>query len=109
MSQCLSRVAVFLPLTTSQSLIVPSLLPEARALPSGLNATHRTRLWCPVNVAVFLPLATSHNLISLSISSSLGKPGRGVPDPEARVLPSRLNATELTQPLCPRRVAVILP
>ena len=36
---CPPKVAVFLPVAMSQSLIVWSQLPEAKVLPSGLNAT----------------------------------------------------------------------
>ena len=50
MSVCPLRVACSLPVATSHSLIVLSLLPEASVLPSGLNATDETRPPCPLRV-----------------------------------------------------------
>src|SRR4051812_26025096 len=67
-----------------------SSLPEARVLPSGLNATLRTRsMWPRRGWLIWLEVGTPplHNMIVLS---SL---------PEARVLPSGLNATLHTVPL----------
>ena len=40
-------MAVFLPLATSHNLMVPCLFPEARVLPSGLNATELTAAEVP--------------------------------------------------------------
>jgi hypothetical protein len=78
---------VLLPLATSHSLTVLPSLPEARVLPSGLNATDMTREVCSSRVAVFLPLATSHS--------------RTISAPEdASVLLSGLNATEYPGALC---------
>ena len=96
-SVCPLRVACSLPVATSHSLIVWSLLPEASVLPSGLNATDHTPPVCPLRVACSLPVATSHSLIVWS------------PLPEASVLPSGLYATEYTQLVCPLRVACSLP
>jgi len=66
---------------TFHSLIVPSSLPDASVLPSGLNATEWTLPVCPLWVTRSLPVATFHSLIVLS------------PLPDASVLPSGLNAT----------------
>src|SRR5262249_56502189 len=65
---------------------VPSLLPAARVLPSGLNATDVTGPPGPLMTGVPIGrwVAGSHNRTP---PSSL---------PAARVLPSRLKATELT-------------
>ena len=73
---------------TSHSLIVPSALPEARVLPSGLYATNRTTSVCPLRVARSLPVCTSHSLTVLSWL------------PEASVLPSGLNATDVHRASC---------
>src|SRR5207245_7237581 len=48
---------------TSHSRTVRSLPPEARRLPSGLQATDHTQSVCPASVLVSLPVATSHSLI----------------------------------------------
>src|SRR5262245_13022020 len=48
------RVACFLPIRTSHSLIVPSALPEASVLPSGLYVTENTTFVCPWTVAASL-------------------------------------------------------
>src|SRR5438105_14368218 len=48
---CPWRVAVFLPVATSQSLRVSSQLAEASVLPSGLNTTECTTYVCPLRVA----------------------------------------------------------
>ncbi|VFN06641.1 MAG: hypothetical protein BECKG1743D_GA0114223_108941, partial [Candidatus Kentron sp. G] len=58
--------------------------PETSLEPSGLNATDRTKLPCPVRRAISLPVATSHNRTVLS------------KDPEASIEPSGLKATEST-------------
>ena len=50
----------------SHNLTVLSLLPDAKVLPSGLNATKNTGPLCPLMVAVFLPVAVSHSLSSCS-------------------------------------------
>gem|GEM_PF-6113664 len=68
--------------------MVLSALPEAKILPSGLNATLVTEPLCPVRVEITLSVDRFHSLMVLS---SL---------PEAKVLPSGLNATLLTEPLC---------
>ena len=57
---------------------------EVTSVVFGLNATELTWAMCPLSVVVFLPLATSHSLMLLSQL------------PEARVLPSGLNTTEVT-------------
>jgi hypothetical protein len=72
--------------------MVLSVLPEARILPSGLNATEVTEPAAPVRGwPMGLPVAASHSLI---VPSAL---------PEARSFPSGLNATELTEPAAPVR------
>src|SRR5208283_1796513 len=74
-----------MPTFTFHSLTVPSLLPEAKSLPSGLKARERTRSVCPLRIASFLPLATSHDLIIAPLV---------LPEfAEATVLPSGLNAS----------------
>ena len=68
---------------TSHNRTVPSPLPVARVLPSGLNATESTApVWPVRGFLLWRWVATSHN--------------RTVPSPLplARVLPSGLNATE---------------
>src|ERR1700722_17735084 len=85
-----------LPVCTSHSLTVSSMLPEASVLPSGLYATDHTKPLCPLRVARSLPVFTSHNLIVLSL-------------PEANVLPSQLKATDHAILVCPLRVASSLP
>ena len=69
--------------------IVPSELPLASVLPSGLNATLLTALVCPVSVCLCSPVTASHRRIVLS---SL---------PLASVRPSGLNDTLLTHRVCP--------
>src|SRR5262249_8241525 len=49
----------------SHSLIASS-PPEARLLPSGLNATVITGVWCPLSEVRSLPVVTSHSLTVLS-------------------------------------------
>lgn len=80
------------PVATSQSLIVPSTLPEARILPSGENATVTTESECPVRMRSTRPLITSQ---SITLRSEL---------PEASVRPSGVNLTEKTSPECPLKV-----
>ena len=82
--------AIWWPVATSHSRTVPSSLPLARVLPSGLNATEQTASVWPVSgLPIGWPVATSHNR---TVPSSL---------PLARVLPSGLNATETTLPVWP--------
>ena len=70
-------------MATSHSRTVPSPLPLARVLPSGLNATESTGpVWPVSGPPIGRPVATSH---SRTVPSAL---------PLARVLPSGLNATE---------------
>src|SRR5262245_20743415 len=91
-----SRVAVFLPVRTSHSLIVLSTLPDASVLPSGLKATRMASSVCPSRVATALPVAASHTLTVLSVLA------------EASSLPSGLHATELTDLPCPSSVVRVL-
>jgi len=79
---CPWSVARSLPVATSQSLMVLSSPPDARVLPSALNATDMTAWVCPWSVARRLPVATSQSMTVLS------------PLAEARVFPSGLNATQ---------------
>src|SRR5262249_22646962 len=81
---------------TSQSLNERWLLPAAKVLPSGLNATEPTML-PPWRVARISPVRTSQ---SLTVWSS---------PPDANVLPSGLNATDSTGWRRPLRVAVSSP
>jgi hypothetical protein len=69
----------------SQSLIVWSVLPDAKMPSLGLKAMEFTDPVWPASVRSSRPLATSQSLIVLSKL------------PEAKVLPSGLKATELTQ------------
>ena len=81
------RVAVFLPVATSQSLIVPSgALADTRALPSGLKAKEQTMSPFGSRVEIVFPVATSDNAIVQSCP------------PEANNLPSGLNAIDQTAP-----------
>ena len=131
---CPSRVAIFVRVATSHSFTVASTDPEARVVPSGEKARidnmrilkggdicsgrhvpqfhiirrgsegctigrKRHRIdphVCPSRVAIFVRVATSH---SFTVSSV---------DPEARVVPSGENATELTPRVCPSRVAIFV-
>ena len=80
------------PVATSHNRTVPSSLPVARVLPSGLNATDQTAPACAVRgLPIWRWVATSHNR---TVPSSL---------PVARVLPSGLNATDQTSRVCPVR------
>src|ERR1700740_413502 len=64
----------------SQSFTVPSLLPDASRVPSGLKATDHTIPVCPLRMAFFWPVFTSHTLIF------------GSSHPAASRVPSGLNA-----------------
>src|SRR5215472_3646149 len=80
------------PVVTSHNRTVPSWLPVARVLPSGLNATDQTPPACAMRgLPIWRWVATSHS--------------RAVPSwpPVARVLPSGLNATDQTSPGRPVR------
>src|SRR5205807_8885588 len=83
--------AARLPVCTFQSRTVPSMLAEARALPSGLKATDQTSSG-PLRVARSRPVATSHTFTSPA-------PGRPVvdnfPPPAAKSVPSGRNAAYL--------------
>ena len=91
------------PLTTSQNLIVLVRLPDARVLPSGLNATAHTAgltspnqsAECPTREAIHTGVVTFHSLATLSC-------------PEARISPLGLKATENTVVSIPR-VAIFSP
>jgi len=61
--------------------------PDARSLPSPLNATDQTQL-CACSVDNCAPVSADHTIVSSD-------------DADARSLPSPLNATEKTQWLCP--------
>src|SRR5687767_13719551 len=54
--------AISFSVETSQTWIVPSLLPEATYLPSGLKATENTRSSCGKR-AISLPVKGSHMII----------------------------------------------
>ena len=87
--ECPVRVAISRRVATSHSLMVLSALPEAKILPSRLNASELTSVYlnvveCPSNVAILLPVAISHTWM---VPSKL-------PLPEAKVLPSGLKAIE---------------
>src|SRR5438105_1897854 len=60
------KVAVSLPVATSQSRTLLSRPPEARSLPSGLNATENTQSVWPLSTAVSLPVVSSHTRTALS-------------------------------------------
>src|SRR5205807_401440 len=72
------------PLATSHSFTVPSLLAEARVLPSGAQATLITSERCPWRVRSSWPLAASQ---SFSVATS---------PPEASTAPSGAQATLFT-------------
>src|SRR5438132_384509 len=88
-------VAARLPVCTFQSRTVPSMLAEARVLPSGLKATDQTSSG-PSRKARSRPVATSHTFTSPA-------PGRPVvdnfPPPAAKSFPSGLKAAYLLAPL----------
>src|SRR5437899_704360 len=84
------RVANSFPLITSQSLIVPSPLPLASVLPSGLNSTEVRELECPLRILNSFPVSTSHNFIALLLTRN----------PLANVLRSGLSATVETGASC---------
>jgi hypothetical protein len=65
--------------------MVLSALADASVRPSGLNATPKTVLACPVSAPSGLRLRTSHSLIVSSLP------------PDASVRPSGLNATLQTE------------
>nr|VFK18689.1 MAG: hypothetical protein BECKLFY1418C_GA0070996_10471 [Candidatus Kentron sp. LFY] len=71
--------------------------PEARRLPSGLNATDQTESVCPSKTRISAPLDTSQTRTVLSTP------------PEARRLPSGLNSTDQTEPVCPLRIEIGTP
>src|SRR5713226_263409 len=72
-----------------------SSLPEARRLPSGLNATDQTpRAWPRRTVGSASGVPSSHSRMVVS------------PLPEARHLPSGLNATDEIPPAWPRRTGL---
>src|SRR5690242_17800980 len=73
----------------SHSWMVPSPLPMARVVLSGLNATEVTVPVGLVKVAIWSSVAVSHNWTVPS------------PRPAARIASSGLNATELTAPAEP--------
>jgi hypothetical protein len=75
------KVRTSLPVATSHSLSVLSMLPDSAVRPSGENATERTELSCPVKVRC-APVATCD---SFNVVSEL---------PESTVRPSGENATE---------------
>src|SRR6478672_12377659 len=74
------------------SLMVLSLLAEAKVLPSGLKATLQTEFLCPVRVAMDFWGCRFHSLMVLSKLA------------EANVKPSGLKATLLTELLCPSKL-----
>src|SRR5436305_204338 len=73
----------------SQSRTLLSSPPDARSLPSGLNAKENTQSVWPLRTAVSLPVATSHTRTTLS------------PPAEASSFPSGLTVRDLTLPVCP--------
>ena len=81
----------------SQTLTVPSTLAEAMRVPSGLNATPKTQLACPLSVSTSSPVAASQTFTDLS---SLA---------EAMREPSGLNATPWTKLVCPVSVRTSCP
>jgi hypothetical protein len=86
------RLAHGWPVWTSHSRIVLSALPEARRLPSGLNASLDTSSVCPWSGERRVwPVSTSH---SLTVRSAL---------PDAIVLPSGLKATADIRAVWPLR------
>ena len=87
------RAAFSLPVAASQNLTVPSAIPAASVVPSGLYARQNTSPACPPTVARSLPVATSQILIV--------RPRV----PAARVLLSGLKATQFTSPAFPLSVS----
>jgi hypothetical protein len=69
--------------------MVLSLLPEAKDLPSGLKDREFTLPPCPKRVRFSVAVAKSQSFMVLSVLHV------------ATVCPSRLNATDLTERLCP--------
>src|SRR3954452_5890812 len=79
-----------------QRMTLQSNPPEARRLPSGLNATDMTQSLWAVSVVTCFPLLESQ---TLTVPSLL---------PEATSLPCEWKATDMTQSLCPVKVVVLL-
>ena len=89
-------VCISSPVAASHTFTVLSSLPEARRVPSWLNATAVTIKEWPLSVRTSSPVAVSHTFTALS------------PPAEARRVPSGLNATPNT-PLNWRSVSATLP
>jgi hypothetical protein len=83
-SVCPSKVRKSSPVFASQSLSVPSTLPERRRSPSGENATEVIGAACPSKLRNSWPLAVSQSLSALSAP------------PASRRLPSGETAVELS-------------
>ena len=95
MAVCSVKVCIISPVATSRRRIVPSRLPLASMLPSGLNAIVLTPSVSPVRVVMDDSVMVSH---SCTVSSRL---------PLASV-PRELNATLSTPSVCPSKVALSL-
>src|SRR5262249_33392788 len=74
------------PLATSHRRMVWSQAPEARVLPSGVNASALTSPVCPSSRRICLPVSASQRVIAWSLIS-----------PAARILPLGERAKALTQ------------
>ncbi len=80
-----------MPVSISHSHTVLSGDPDARHLPSGLNATLEKPSECPVNDLNSLPVSISHNRTALSVSSIESET-----ELEAMRVPSGLNTALIT-------------
>ena len=96
--RCSLSVCWCLPVRASHRRIVPSWLPLASVLPSGLNDTLLTSSVCPLSVCWCLPVRASHR----SMVSPPAKP----PQKQASVVPSGLNTTLLPPPVTPLSLPV---
>ncbi len=88
---CPDRVVTSSCEQTLHSFIVLSWLPEAKYLPSAVNATEVTLPLCPYSVAISFCDSTMYILALLSQL------------PEAKYLPSGENAIEVSCLLCPTK------
>ena len=74
---CPTRAALFLPVFTSQRPILPSPLPEASVLPSGLNATDQTDSACPFKMVGVLGPSAHRGADATSAEQATARRARG--------------------------------
>src|SRR5262249_22749668 len=87
------------PVLMSQNRIVSSMPVETRILVLGTNPSQSTGLSCPTSLRRSFPVATSQRPIVLSsfLPSSSISFGNKKPPPDAKLLPSGANATDVIQ------------